>query len=69
MIQEGLANRLNMLTVAISDMIRGVNVVSLDMMGVVSEALDLSDDYIVFGKKTLVLDGDMTKEKVRAIEE
>ena len=69
MTQEGLANRLNMSTVAISNMERGVNGVSLDMMGVLAEVLDSSVDYIAFGKRTLVLDGGLPEEKVKAIME
>lgn len=69
MTQEGLANRLNMSTVAISNMERGVNGVSLDMMGILAEALNSSMDYIAFGKKTLVLDMDLPEEKLVAIME
>ena len=69
MTQEGLANRLNMSTVAISNMERGVNGVSLDMMGVLAEVLDSSVDYIAFGKRTLVLDVDLSEEKLMAIME
>lgn len=61
-------NRLNMSTVAISNMERGVNGVSLDMMGVLPEALNSSVDYIAFGKKTLVLDVDLPEEKVVIME-
>ena len=49
MTQESLANRLNMSTVAISNMERGVNGVSLDMMGILADALNSSVDYIAFG--------------------
>lgn len=69
MTQEGLANRLNISTVAISNMERGVNGVSLDTMGVLAEVLDSSVDYIAFGKRTLVLDGGLPEKKVRAIME
>ena len=67
--QEELASKLNMSTVAISNMERGVNGVSLDMMGILAEALNSSVDYIAFGKKTLVLDGNMPEEKLLAIME
>lgn len=37
--------------------------------GMTQEALDSSVDYIAFGKKTLVVDGELPEEKVRAIME
>ena len=67
--QEELANKLNISTVAISNMERGVNGVSLDMMGILAEVLNSSVDYIAFGKKTLVLDMDLPEEKLVAIME
>lgn len=44
--QEELASKLNVSTVAISNMERGVNGVSLDMMGMLVDALNSSVDYI-----------------------
>ena len=67
--QEELASKLNISTVAISNMERGVNGVSLDMMGILAEVLNSSVDYIAFGKKTLVLDMDLPEEKLVAIME
>ena len=61
--QEELANKLNISTVAISNMERGVNGVSLDMMGILAKTLNSSVDYIVFGKKTWVLDEELPEGK------
>lgn len=39
------------------------------MIGMLAEALNSSVDYIAFGKKTVVLDVDLTEDKLMAITE
>lgn len=65
--QEQLAEKVGLSTVMVSSIERGVTGTSIDTMGMIAVVLKASVDYIAFGKKTLVIEGDLSEKKIEAM--